>query len=292
MRRRAALVAPIVALALAAGCGEDGGDGENRAKQAEERTPADAVLAAATTTAEVRTARISFDAAMEVSGLPEPVNFTGEGAADFASGQSRLTLDMSEFAEAFGGQLGDSAGWKGEAVYDADVIYMRLPALTKLLPGAKRWLKINEGTLLEQGGTQFSSPDPVEFVQFLRAAGRDVKVVGEEDVRGTPTTHYGATVDTDALPRAVPPDARAEAEAYARRLRAMGVETIPLEAWIDDEGVARRMRVEFNDMQAGGRRTDIASSIELFDLGAPVRVELPPPGQVSDFQALLESVQQ
>ena len=292
MRRRAAFVVPLLALALAAGCGESGGDGESRSKQAEETTPAEAVAAASTTTADVRTARISFDAVMEISGLAEPINFTGEGAADFGSKQSRLTLDMSEFAEAFGGQLGDAAGWRGEAVYDEDVIYMRLPALTKLLPGAKRWLKVDETTLLEQGGTQFSSPDPVAFVQLLRAAGRDVKVVGEEDVRGTSTTHYRATVDTDALPRAAPADARAELEAYARRLRAMGVETIPLEAWIDEDGVARRMRVEFNDMQAAGRRADIASTIELFDLGAPVEIALPPRDQVSDFQALLENVQQ
>ena len=290
MRLRAVLLASVLGLALAAGCGESG-DGERDAEQAREPAPADAVAAAAKTTSERKTARIAFDGTMEISGLAEPVNFAGEGAADFATGASRLTLDMSEFAEAFGGDLGDPAGWRGDAVYADDVIYMRLPALARLLPGAKSWLKIDEGMLMEQGGTQFSAPDPVEFVQFLEAAGREVEVSGEEEVRGVPTTHYRATIDVDELPRAVAPDARTEVEAYARRLRQMGVEEIPLQTWVDEEGVARRMRVEYDNMQASGRSADVAFSLELFDLGAPVRIDLPPTSQVSDFEALLRGVQ-
>ena len=289
MRTRAALLAALLAAALASGCGE-GGDTAPTEDAARPDAPADAVAAAARTTSNEGTARISFDATMEISGLAEPINFTGEGAVDFAAEQSRLTLDMSEFAEAFGG-LGDPAAWKGDALYHEDVIYMRLPALTRLLPGAKRWLRVDEGTLMDQGGTQFSAPDPVEFVQFLEAAGREVEVLGDEDIRGVPTTHYRATVDVDELPRAVPPDARTEVEAYARRLQAMGVDEIPLEAWVDEDGVARRMRVEYDNVETSGRRANIAFSIDLFDLGSPVRIDLPPRSQVSDFETLLQGVQ-
>lgn len=292
MRSRAVILASSLALALGAvaGCGQDG-ESEQGAESAREPAPADAVAAAAQTTSERKTARIAFDGTMEMSGLSEPVNFTGEGAADFGVGASRLTLDMSEFAEAFGGGLGDPAGWRGDAVYAGDIIYMRLPALTKLLPGAKRWLRVDEGMLMEQGGTQFSAPDPVEFVEFLSAAGRDVEVLGEEEVRGVATTHYRATIAVDELPRAVDPEARAEVEAYARRLRQMGVEQIPLETWVDEEGVARRVSVEYANMQANGREASVAFSLELFDLGAAVSIDLPPKSQVSDFEALLRGVQ-
>ena len=82
---------------------------------------------------------------------------------------------------------------------------MHSDALTKGLPGAKKWLKIDlKATAGKQGVdiTQLQSlsggGDPTQFLTYLAKAG-DVRKVGSEDVNGTPTTHYHATIDFEKL---------------------------------------------------------------------------------------------
>lgn len=295
MRRLALLVIALLAVAAPLACTGDGGGGDEASAPGEtnataETTPREAVAAAATKTAEAGTARLSFAATMEIPGVAEPINMTGQGATDNAAGRSRMTLDMSELAAAAGGELGRPAAWKSEVVYDRGVIYIRLPYFNQLLPAAKRWVKVNAKTLAEQGGTQFSSPSPEELLYLAQAASDRAERVGEENVKGVDATHYRARVAAGEIADAAPPDAQARLRAYARLLSTSGVDEFPVDVWVDDEGVVRRVKVAY-EVEANGRTVSIRFTIDLFDFGADVNVSPPPPNQVSDLQKLLKQGQ-
>jgi hypothetical protein len=102
--------------------------------------------------------------------------------------------------------------------------------------------------------------------------------VGKESVRGVRTTHFRFEVD---------PRRAAEAEgqeAALPQLEAAGVDTLPLDVWIDDDDLPRRIR-----MALGAAGADIEIDIEFFDYGEPISVEAPPEGSVRHVESLEEA---
>jgi hypothetical protein len=279
---RRLLLAPLLALALA-GCGDDGDD--TRATGAGPAEGDDASLADAPERMSRERASFSLAATLEAEGLDDPVDLGAEGVVDFPADRSRMELDFAEILEL--GGAGSASDWRGEAVYQGDVIFIRLPGLTKALPERVDWLEVDAGTLAEQGGTQFNAPDPVEFVGFVEALGEDVEKLGEEDVRGTETDHYRGTVAVADLPRAARAEDRAQLAAYARRIRTGGLESFPLDVWIDDEGRIRRLRVEYDGLSTGAASVSLATSVEFYDFGVDATIEPPPRAKVTPFGELI-----
>jgi len=273
MRRAfASLLLSAVAGVLLAGCG------------AEELSPQAAVEEAATKTSDAGSARVSFTGT--VAGVPGgPFTMTGEG--EFAGQRGRMTFDMSEFAEGTGGAFGGEM----EMVMDRFVIYMKFPPeLAAQLPGGKAWLKID---LREAGKAlgldleellQFQQADPTQSLQYLRGASDDFERVGSEQVRGVETTHYRGTVDLHKVAEQAPEGARAT---FERIIDLMGVSKLPVEVWIDDEGLARRMKYEQPLPAADGSQATMELTMEMYDFGVEVDVEPPPANEVTDIQELL-----
>jgi hypothetical protein len=284
MRRLLLLPAALFTLA---GCGEDE-NGGNRAETRGEATLASDLLqltgAANRTTAE-GTSRIELEGSIELEGLEEPIDFRGEGAADFGAGTSRVTLDMSELAEA-SPAYGPSENWRGEVYYEGEAVFVRLPAISVSLPEAREWVKVDAETLQELGGAQFSAPDPDEFLHFAGAAGSP-ETLGEEQIRGVETTHLRAEVRVDDLPTALPPERRKGMEAYARRLSFAGLDSFPLDVWVDGDGIIRRLRAEYDNMETGTKEADMSFAMELYDLGEDIVVKPPSPDRVSDIADLI-----
>ena len=91
-----------------------------------------------------------------------------------------------------------------EEIMDGLVLYMLSDALT----GAARRQEVAEdrprggrrkqGVDVAQLQSLSGGGDPTQFLTYLAKAG-DVRKVGSEDVNGTPTTHYHATIDFDKL---------------------------------------------------------------------------------------------
>ncbi len=101
---------------------------------------------------------------------------------------------------------------------------------------------------------------PQDSLTAFREGLRDVQVVGEETVGGTPTTRYRLEVDATAALEAqgrTPPPGMPESTAY--------------DAWLDDAGRMRRLTTQV----AGSRVV-----VEFSRWGTPVRVEPPPPSDV------------
>jgi LppX_LprAFG lipoprotein len=164
---------------------------------------------------------------------------------------------------------------------------MKFPAaMMQEIPGGKEWVKFDLSKLGEQEGfdlqqmMQLSGTDPSQSLDLLLAAGTDFREVGEEEVRGVSTTHYEGTVDLEKVAEQVPEEAR---ESYRRLLELSGQTEVPMEVWIDDEGLTRRIAYE----QSLADGSTMALTQEYYDFGADVDVEPPPDDEVLDITDLM-----
>jgi hypothetical protein len=274
------IIALLVTFALAAlglaGCGSE--------EVAEAVSPQAAVAEAATKTADAGSARFSFTGT--VNGVAGgPVTVGGEG--EYTGRQARLTFDMSDLGAATGGAFGGEM----ELVMDGLVINMKLPSqITSALPGGKEWIRFDLAAAGEELGVDFEElmrlqqTDPAQALKYLLGASDDFERVGSQQVRGVETTHYRGTVDLRKALEQIPADSGDELE---RVLELVGDPKMPFEVWIDDDGLARRMKYE-QPLPAGqgGEDATMALTMEMYDFGADVDVEPPPDDEVIDLQEL------
>jgi hypothetical protein len=272
-------VAIIVAAALGlAACGSDAGS------KATTTTPIangrSVVLASVVKTAAADSAKIALD--MSYSGLgPSGITLTANGAVDFESGDSELTME-------FGGMFSSflPSGIQTRTV--DGVAYVHLPMG---LPSGKEWVAVDSkklggagsNTALDIGG----SADPKKLLAYLEKVSDGVQEVGTETIRGVETTHYSAEVDLGkAVDRAdVPRALRGAVDEIAGK-----VGTVPVDIWIDDDDLVRRqqMEMDFGSLLPGasgatgqsGSTPTVTLTLDLYDFGAPVDVEAPPADQV------------
>jgi hypothetical protein len=178
-----------------------------------------------------------------------------------------------------------------EMIVDGSTIYMRVPMLT-YIGGPSGWLSMNPedmGMSSDALGLGAGTYDPSSIIESLRGAGGEPEVVGTEDVRGVETTHYRATVDLDDAIAQVPEDQRAFIEA---QLEQLGDSSIPLDVWVDAEGLPRRMRLDMGDLlgQAMGAEVGVVMTMDFFDYGVPVDIQVPSPDEVQSFTDVLGEV--
>jgi hypothetical protein len=273
------LVSALAAAVLLAGCG-------GTADQL------DPLALAAERTANADSAR--FEMTMEMAGAGQAFAATATGAVDNASQRATMSMDLSGLAQAFGAPAG-TGSMSMDMVMDGQVIYMRFPLLTQMLPGGKPWVRLDLVELAKRGDfdlgqlQSFSENDPRRTLDYLRAVSGEIETLGSEKVRGVQTTHYRAVVNLRKYPDLVPDELRESVqEAVDRLIEQVGIGAVPVEVWIDDDQLVRRMAMEF-DVAAG--TTPVASKVtmEMFDYGVPVSVTAPPAAEVSDLTALLPS---
>ena len=298
--RLAALAGSLAALAAAAGCG--GGSGT-----AVTGEPLDLaqLSQAATTSADATSGRFAFRFEASLPETDEPFAFGGEGAFDAAAGRGRFSFDFSSLAkllgkEFFGGipvsgwpDFDEPGAWQLEAIQDRDVSYVRFPALSSQLPAGKSWVRADAASKVKAQGLdltqfkQFDREDRAKMLDYLRAASGEIETVGTEELRGTPTTHYRATVDLAKHAALAPLSERDGPGSFlGDTLPADGAEA-PVDFWLDEQGLIRKLEMSFAATQPG--TTDEATgsvTFELWDYGEPVAIELPPADEVVDESAL------
>lgn len=253
-------------------------------------TPQAAVVQAADRTSDAGSSRASFDITM--TGLaPEPLTMTGEGIFDSQARKGRLTMDLSALGAGSGQDLGEA-----EMIFDDFVVYMKFPFLSELRGGLKEWLRFDIRELGKEQGfdlgqlSQLNQNDPSQALQYLRAASEDVEELGKEEVRGVETTHYRMTIDLRKVVDQAPEEQREQLRAQIDQIvEQSGLQMVPTEVWIDDEGLARRMQLTYKGMRfAPGEEGDMTMTMELFDFGVEVDIKPPPANNLTDLQDLLE----
>jgi hypothetical protein len=275
MRRIVLLLAALLVLPA---CG--GGDS----------VAADPVAEAATKTTEAGSSRIEFTMAMEAEG--RSFTMRGDGVFDYTSPRGRMTLDLGDLAALAGGKLGNG---RMEFLLDGRAYYMKFPGAMQLV--GKQWLKIDledigELTGADLGALQQANQNPAQLMQFLRGASDDIEELGKEDVRGVETTHYRATVDLEEAAEQgadigeFSDEMREQLQAEIERMKAQtGLETLPVDVWVDDENLLRRMKMELS-FAVEGEQVGMDMTMDFFDFGVDVRVARPPADQTIDITEL------
>ncbi|MGH8973604.1 MAG: hypothetical protein ACRD0C_10435 [Acidimicrobiia bacterium] len=312
MNRRLTALLAAGMLGLLAACG--GGDGtSNQAGSAtdkkdtsapEKMSTLDLVLASAGRAADAKTARFEFT--MSVPGPNGPMNLTATGASDSSVPLMSLDMDMASIIPGT-----PPGGAMVSTIFDGKAVYMRFPEeLAAGLPGGKRWARLDLAALSSEAGidvaalsAQFNSSDPLANIALLTGAAGDITEVGTEDVRGVSTRHLKMTVDlqkaTEQLASKISGPAASRLQAAVTQAAAtVGVSQMPIEVWIDADGLPCRLSYEMDLSKAkvpgaeGAAATGTAKvSMEFFDFGEDVKVAIPPVDETIDLAELLGAPQ-
>lgn len=228
--------------------------------------PLNAIAAAAEKTQQEPGGRALMHAIATVPGKSEPITMTGTMVYD-ADGRTQSVITVPHTVK------GDSMTL--ESVSDGTTVYMHSDQFGSL-PGGAKWMMLDFSF-----GDDVHSPVPANVdakgeLALLEAAGDDVRKLGKEDVRGVPTTHYSGTVSpadqTEQLHKEGADTVASIAEKDGSPLR--------VEAWIDAEGLVRRMRLVHE--ASGDGRGAIDMRMDFIDLGIEPEIEVPNSSEVFD----------
>ena len=299
---RVTAAAAFAALALvAAGCGSSSGSGIPAPPAAQ--GGARFLASAATKSTATPSMKTDLTVTMLSSQLPGGrMELTATGALDNANHRMNMRIDMSKLVSQLGaaaGALGSGNDWVGEEVGDFGdgraIIYLRLPALTRVMPGGKPWIKMDLNALGRQAGIDLSqftqlATDPSRMVDWLRSVSGDVTTVGTEKLDGVDTTHYRATVDLSKYPDLVPADQReAVQKAVDQLTKAAHISSFPVHVWVDEDGLVRQVRAVLTETMQG-QTVNVVTTERFYDFGTPVDIQLPAESQVTDISTLAGSV--
>ena len=244
--RSPTVIAVIAVAAITAGCSGAAGGGRT--------TPIAAIQVAYTKTVAARSARVTVTNSFS-SAPGKPVTVTTEtGLIDFASHRSSLTLHGPN-------------GLSIERRFIGSFMYFYLPGLE-----TKPWVKVDLNKLL---GTTSAvraqlellnqTADPTTGLDYLKAASAQVELLGNENLGGTATQHYRASID----PQKAAAAAHVGAPSNGPSLQPV------VEVWIDNQSQVRQLRYELTGTPSGVK-------IEQFsDFGVVADIATPPADQTS-----------
>lgn len=171
--------------------------------------------------------------------------------------------------------------------------------IRQIIVGGDMFMQVRRGDgyyrlpLRELGSTALGDrANPASSSDLLRAMGDDTVEVSRETIRGTGTTHYTGTISVDLAKQLVKDDfARKSVE----RLGTLGVENIPAEVFIDDQGRIRRFiqRIPMTIQGTKGTTGTLVTSVnqfDFYDFGVKVDVEPPPASQIKDGTLFLKAL--
>jgi len=125
-----------------------------------------------------------------------------------------------------------------------------------------------------------------EILDYLRAVSGAIETDGTEELRGVETTHYYAIVDLLRYEKIAPPAEREKVRALLGEVVDAGLGEIPMDVWVDELGLVRKLTMAFSATQPGTEEQATASmSFKLYDYGKDVEIELPPAAEVVDASA-------
>jgi hypothetical protein len=273
VRRVLSLLCLAACAAAVAGCGGD-------------TLSFDPVASAATKTAHSESARVEFTATMNMDGVGG-MAFSGSGVFDgrCRSGALNMRFQLPSATQAQLGGVDPSM----QMIMDGRsglVMYMRSPLFARV--AGNKWIKVDMAKLAQKEGIDLQAlinanqADPSQTLDMLKASA-DAHPIGYDHVRGVFTTHYKLNVDLGRLAK--------EHKELRKTLDAMrkltGVSSYPAEAWIDDAGRVRRMKIDMSLNTPVGGAFTMSMTEDLYAFGIKVDVRPPASSQVLDASALL-----
>jgi hypothetical protein len=223
--------------------------------------------------------------AMEISytapGLTTPIVGSGSGTFDTKSGRSQMEMSMP---------IPGRGKMTISAVGDTKTAYVRSPQFAGQLPPGKTWIGM-QPMLGHDPETAFGTNNSAKgTLEMLSAVGGSVERVDRQTVRGHLTTRYKATIDFHRLGEVMAQGGEPELAREYEQLASQIPAPIPVEVWIDQQGIARRMTMH-EELPAGDSGVVVAMDIrmELFDFGPQAKIDLPPKSEVLDITPMLRA---
>jgi len=142
------------------------------------------------------------------------------------------------------------------------------------IPNGKRWASVDTAKIAGVDPSALSA-NPTAQLDYLKTADT-VKSLGRDEVRGASATHFQYTVKVDQLMSKLSSNGREQTRAALRQLH---ISSFPLDVWIDDDGLPRRIAFDWKSTNQGAT-LDIATRIDTYDYGTKVDVALPTPSDV------------
>ncbi len=178
-------------------------------------------------------------------------------------------------------------------ILDRHVYYRWLPSLGPASKTRRSWLKLDYKNLSDEVAEldEESALDhiengvnPAHLVALLRGVlTGSVEARGTEEVRGVKTSRYKVNFDREKATRAWEEE---DLDAFNGVLAAMRVPksqvVLPGDAWLDDQGLLRRMRVRFDEKFPRRAEIQLTITLDLFDFGKPVTISLPKRDEVAE----------
>jgi hypothetical protein len=199
----------------------------------------------------------------------------GHGVYNGRTGLSRNVIEI-----AVPGPVGSI---RMEGVGDENVVYMRSKLLTAGLPPGDTWMAIQPGLGGAGQASVANNTGSESQLEMLRATGADVEDLGEAEVRGVATTRYAGTVDMNRYAALLAKEGKATAAHEYEQLAKSMPAPIPVEAWLDDAGLVRQMRMVMDiPTSDGGPTVKMDMTMEFFDFGAVPKISLPSRSEAFD----------
>ena len=257
---RVVLAALFCVLAvLASGCGRETVD------------PAE-IAAAAEASASAGTAKVTIEGEGKARGQTFDLDGTGE-----------MDGTRSEFEMGLPGGAGTM-----RQVADGFVVYTHVPGVEEQL--GKEWTRVDMVEAYRKLGIDLAlvgqpgSQDPRQILEQLKNSGNEIEKVGTDTVRGVETTHYRGDMEMRSAVERAPAARRAEAERMVEKvIKLSGTEGFPMDVWVDDDKLVRKMRIQMKlNNPAFGGELEMDMTMELFDYGEPVSVDVPSEDEAQD----------
>jgi hypothetical protein len=249
-----------------------------------------AIADAAGATERVPGANVSMRGTFDVAPLPKPLGIKLDGVQDFRGGNLHIAGEYTSVPTGAPGVRPD--GTVPMAMVSVDrILYMKSPLLAHSLPDGKDWVRYDVGAIANRlgfGSSSFGQTDPKRLLAFLRATSDRVERVGTDQVRGVQTTHYRATVELRKYPDALPVTDREQAkQSIEKAINQSGLSSFPMEVWIDDHHLLRRMSFDMKGSNPTTHRAEnFQMQMELFGFGRKRAASAPPADQTVDISKL------
>jgi len=211
-------------------------------------TPVQLVSQSSDAATKAGSARIALTSVVEVGGQKQRIE--GSGVMDMA-GQA-FSLEVTPPG---------GAGKIETRVVDGKTYLRGAPGV----PSGK-WV-LAPATAGQNGGTT----DPTQLLSMLHKVSDDVHAAGTKQVRGQETTRYTGTLD---LGKAVEQQGGAQSDQAQAMLKKLGVDELPFEVFLDDQGRPARFSVDL-EIEAAGKKVHSATSVDYYDWGTRVHVTAP-----------------
>jgi hypothetical protein len=240
---------------------QQGGDGSGGG-------PLNAIAKAAEKTQEQRGGRAVMHSITNVTRRSAPITMTGRIVYN---AERRVRAVMNTPNSLSGGPM------KLDLVGDGTVVYMHSSRFGTL-PDGRSWVELDLAL-----GDDLDTVVPANFdakgeLALLESVSDDVQKLGKEEVRGVPTTHYRGTSSVSGQVERL----REEGADALASLTEKDGSPLQVEAWIDADGLIRRMRVVHSQPAGDGKEVTVDMRIDFFDFGFEPEIDLPDSSEVFD----------